>query len=373
MTELTEDQKQFLKLKGINASEVFDATDLKRSEYSKVMRKHGYKVAYGVTPCAKEKHSLRDSSGNCLQCNPLSLAYAKNHNDGGYIYIAQSLKSQLVKIGSTSNIKKRVTELNAQRYGSQTDWEIVHFIHVGKKRGVIEAEVQNSLKKNYVISHYFKNGIRQSTYEVFDCSVMKASSLLEEVVKTALGTTSESTPQVAIKEMNIKKTTRMSDKQREESLQIKHKYAEAWLDEACQLLSDFYRKKGLEIPKVRVLFGFSTSGHKIDKELGNHEGECLSTRWTEDGTILITITPLVERAIHALSILGHELVHAIDNCESDHGSDFLNTAQSVGYDIVMLNKKREIVLSESLHKQFITFAEMLGRFPSIKLKKLNSK
>jgi hypothetical protein len=358
---------------GIREDETLDVSSYSsKAERKHAAQEHGAKVTYGYTPHFKCGYCLKTPSGNCIVCESKNLAYSKNHNDGGYIYIARSLKSQLVKVGSTSNIKKRVTVLNADRYGSQTDWEIVHFMHVEKKRGVIETEVQNLLKENYVISHYFKNGIKQSTYEVFDCSVMKALSLLEEVVKSTLGTTSDSTSLVANEKKKIKKTTRMSDKQREESLPIKHKYAESWLDEGCHLLSDFYKTKGFEIPKVRVLFGFSTSGHKINKDLGNHEGECLSTQWTEDGTILITITPLVERAIHALSILGHELVHAIDNCKSDHGSDFLSTAQTVGYDIVMLNKKREIVLSDSLHKKFITFAEILGKFPSIKLKKLNS-
>ena len=84
------------------------------------------------------------------------------------------------------------------------------------------------------------------------------------------------------------------------------------------------------------------------------------------------MTPLVERAIIALSVLAHELVHAIDNCKSDHGSDFLQNAKAVGFDVIKYNKKMEIVLSDFLHKKFTTYAEQLGRFPSIKLKKLNS-
>jgi hypothetical protein len=373
MTQLTEDQKQFLNSKGVIDSEIFDATNLKKSEYSKLMRELDYKVAYGVTPCAKGNHSLRDRNGNCLQCNPLILAYAKNHNDGGYVYIAHSKSSKLIKIGSTSNISKRGATLKEHQYGSQSDWEIAYYTYVEKKRGAIETEIQTLLKEHYVISHYFKNGVKQSTYEIFNCSVNKALSLLKEVVAKKVDITAKLADHSSDASTKLKKVRKvLTEEQREALLPIKHKYAEAWLDEACQLISDFYKEKGFEVSKVRVLFGFTTSGHDNRKSLGNHEGECLSKQWTDDETIIILVTPLVERAIIALSVLAHELVHAIDNCKSDHGSDFLQNAKTVGFDVIKYNKKVEIVLSDFLHKKFTTYAEQLGRFPSIKLKKLNS-
>lgn len=373
MTQLTEGQKLFLKSKGVINSEIFDATNLKKSEYSKIMRELDYKVAYGVTPCAKGNHSLRDRNGNCLQCNPLILRYAKNHNDGGYVYIAHSKSSKLIKIGSTSNISKRGKSLKDPQYGSQSDWEIAHYTYVEEKRGAIEKEIQTLLKEHYVVSHYFKNGVKQSTYEIFNCSVKKATSVLKEVVAKNCDSKANTSKQVSNILTKVNKVRKViTEDQREALLPIKHKYAEAWLDEACQLISDFYKGKGFEVPKVRVLFGFSTSGHKSSKELGNHEGECLASQWTEDETVLITITPIVERAIHALSVLAHELVHAIDNCSSDHGSTFLANAKAVGFDVITLNRKKEIVLSDLLHKEFINYAEQLGRFPKIKLKKLNS-
>ena len=58
MTQLTEDQKLFLKSQGVNANEVFDATNLTPKEYSKIMRDEGYKVAYGVTPCSLRTRSF---------------------------------------------------------------------------------------------------------------------------------------------------------------------------------------------------------------------------------------------------------------------------------------------------------------------------
>ena len=283
MTQLTEDQKLFLNSKGVIDSEIFDATNLKKSEYSKIMRELDYKVAYGVTPCAKGNHSLRDRNGNCLQCNPLILAYAKNHNDGGYVYIALSKNSKLIKIGSTSNITKRGATLKEHQYGSQSDWEIAHYTYVDKKRGAIEKEIQTLLKEHYVVSHYFKNGVKQSTYEIFNCSVKKAISILIDVLANNLDPISHTSKQVSAELTNVRKVRKVvTEEQREALLPIKHKYAEAWLDEACHLISDFYKEKGFEVSKVRVLFGFTTSGHDNRKSLGNHEGECLSKQWTDD-------------------------------------------------------------------------------------------
>jgi hypothetical protein len=370
MTQLTEDQKLFLNSKGVIDSEIFDATNLKKSEYSKIMRELDYKVAYGVTPCAKGNHSLRDRNGNCLQCNPLILAYAKNHNDGGYVYIALSKNSKLIKIGSTSNITKRGATLKEHQYGSQSDWEIAHYTYVDKKRGAIEKEIQTLLKEHYVVSHYFKNGVKQSTYEIFNCSVKKAISILNDVLANNLDPISHTSKQVSAELTNVRKVRKVvTEEQREALLPIKHKYAEAWLDEACQLISEGFKQRGYEVPKVRVLFGFTTSGHDNRKSIGNHLGECLSKKWTEDETIVITVTPLAERTIDALSVLAHELVHAIDNCQNDHGGDFLNLAKALGFDVIEFNKKKEIVLSKLLHEEFSAYEQILGRFPLLKLKK----
>ena len=370
MTQLTEDQKLFLNSKGVIDSEIFDATNLKKSEYSKIMRELDYKVAYGVTPCAKGNHSLRDRNGNCLQGNPLILAYAKNHNDGGYVYIALSKNSKLIKIGSTSNITKRGATLKEHQYGSQSDWEIAHYTYVDKKRGAIEKEIQTLLKEHYVVSHYFKNGVKQSTYEIFNCSVKKAISILIDVLANNLDPISHTSKQVSAELTNVRKVRKVvTEEQREALLPIKHKYAEAWLDEACQLISKGFKQRGYEVPKVRVLFGFTTSGHDNRKSLGNHLGECLSKKWTEDETIVITVTPLAERTIDALSVLAHELVHAIDNCQNDHGGDFLNLAKALGFDVIEFNKKKEIVLSKLLHEEFSAYEQILGRFPLLKLKK----
>jgi predicted GIY-YIG superfamily endonuclease len=183
MTELTSEQKEFLILYGIKSNEIIDASGLRREEYSAIMKANNIKVAYGVTPCAKNNHSLRNRSGNCLQCYPASIGYEKNHNRGGFVYIAQSKVGKIIKIGTTENILARTKTLNEQRYGTQSDWYIPVAREVAKNCGQIEKAMHAELKKYYVFGNYFKDGKKQSTYELFKYPIGKAKKLLDQIVE----------------------------------------------------------------------------------------------------------------------------------------------------------------------------------------------
>ena len=186
MTNLTSEQKEFLSSYGINENEIFNASGLRREEYSVIMRANDFKAAYGVTPCKKNNHSLRNRSGNCLQCYPASIGYEKNHNRGGYVYIAQSKTGEIIKIGTTENILARTKTLNEQKYGSQSDWTIPVAREVSKNCGKIEKALHAELKQFYVFGHYFKDGKNQSTYELFEYPIGSATQLLDEIID-ALG------------------------------------------------------------------------------------------------------------------------------------------------------------------------------------------
>jgi len=182
MSKLTVEQQIFIENMGILPHQIFDATNLTRQQYAKVMIENGYQVAYGVTPCQKANHTLRNRAGNCLQCFPLSSVYKKNHERGGYVYIAYSHSTDLIKIGTTGNVNKRVKSLNEQMYGGTNDWTISLYKHVDKDCGDIEKQLHSALQKFHVTSHYFKDGKEQATYEIFNYPLEKAFKLLKEIV-----------------------------------------------------------------------------------------------------------------------------------------------------------------------------------------------
>lgn len=75
MLNLTEEQKTFLDKYNLNIDMVFDASWMKRKEYSPIMKELEKHIAIGVIPCAKAWHTMRTSFWSCLQCNTQSIAY----------------------------------------------------------------------------------------------------------------------------------------------------------------------------------------------------------------------------------------------------------------------------------------------------------
>jgi hypothetical protein len=362
--KLSKEQQEFIHSMDIDPSRIFDASNMSRKEYSKIMQENNFEIATGVTPCKKGNHTLRDKSGNCVQCNPLSITHKRNHHRSGYVYIAHSVISNLIKIGTTKNFTNRQKTLNNEAYGGYSDWIIYNYIYTNENCGALERKMHSALKKHCAISQYFKNGTPQSTYELFNFPPQKAKKLLSELLnQKILNENSLDRNQRIIEKRSQRKNRTWTDKNREDRLEIKHKYGEAWLDEACQLICENFSKKGFLIPKIRVLFGFSTSGHNNKKEKGNHKGECLSRAWTHDKVNIISITPVARRAIDALSTLGHEIIHAIDDCENQHGKRFIEIAEALNFGVI----GKETYLSDKLHEEFIEIEEKVGRFPAVEL------
>lgn len=140
-------------------------------------------------------------------------------------------------------------------------------------------------------------------------------------------------------------------------------YAEQWLAEACKLFEPIFSKKGYTIPSVRALYGFSIDGYS-SKQKRQDLGECLPSTYTYDGQIIIVITPLRSYGIDVLSILGHELVHAVDDCENQHGDVFRKIASDIGYEFIGITTYP----GKSLLNDLRTFSNELGKFPAIKLR-----
>lgn len=84
MLNLTEEQKTFLDKYNLNIDMVFDASWMKRKEYSPIMKELEKHIAIGVIPCAKAWHTMRTSFWSCLQCNTQSIAYINRRHEKHY-------------------------------------------------------------------------------------------------------------------------------------------------------------------------------------------------------------------------------------------------------------------------------------------------
>jgi hypothetical protein len=146
---------------------------------------------------------------------------------------------------------------------------------------------------------------------------------------------------------------------RNEDRPVVHKYAEAWLNEAVNLLRPSFEEAGLEIPPVHLSVGFSTDGYK-PKAKKNTIAVCHARCMTTDGINEIYISPIVHEPVDVLSILVHELIHAVDDCKSGHGQRFQEISLALGCSdnlSVPLSKCRQSI------ERYRNIANQLGRYP----------
>lgn len=134
---------------------------------------------------------------------------------------------------------------------------------------------------------------------------------------------------------------------------------EQWLIEAVDHLTPIFERMGYTIPPVKVSVGFPSTGGK-----GRHLGQCWSSKSSEDGTNQIFIAPHLETPIDFLDTLVHELVHAVDDCESGHGDNFKKIALDVG----LKGPMRSAGAGDALREDLFRIAEKLGSFPHGRLR-----
>lgn len=142
-------------------------------------------------------------------------------------------------------------------------------------------------------------------------------------------------------------------------LEAKHRYAEAWLDNAVELYRPIFAAGGHEIPPVLMSVGFADDGYKPSRKR-NALAICYSRQFSPDGINQIIVTPLRTEPLDLLWLLGHELIHAVDDCVHGHGPVFDEIAQMVGY---WPNKKATINDLKKFDEMTALMAKKLGRYP----------
>jgi hypothetical protein len=183
--ELSEIEKTFLIKYGIDEEKIFDATGLSKAKYNDEMEGSNFLVAAGVSPCNRGGHKLRTRHGHCAICNPENLNYKKRFSESANVYIAYSVKIDLIKIGYCTSIDERQKQLQSEKYGNTSDWSIVASVYV-KNAGAVESSLHSALRDKRVTKKYFKNGSDISASELFKCDINYAKKLLIEKSGNAL-------------------------------------------------------------------------------------------------------------------------------------------------------------------------------------------
>ena len=103
---------------------------------------------------------------------------------------------------------------------------------------------------------------------------------------------------------------------------------EEYLQKAKDELNErVYKQAGYEIPEVKISCSWALGpADKNKKTLG----QCVPRSWSKANINEIMIMPTVDDSEQVIDTLAHELVHAVDDCESGHGAGFRKICLAVG-------------------------------------------
>lgn len=138
-----------------------------------------------------------------------------------------------------------------------------------------------------------------------------------------------------------------------------HKTREQWLEAAVEELKPLFEEVGVELPQVRVSVGWPSSRGlaKNAKVIG----ECWKKSVAEDGVSQIFISPLLGE--EGLAVLVHELIHAWDDCKSQHKGEFARVAKAVG----LVGKMTVTTPGDELIEKLKVIQNTLGDYPHSRL------
>ena len=137
---------------------------------------------------------------------------------------------------------------------------------------------------------------------------------------------------------------------------------EEYLMAGVKELSKLFKQAGYTVPKdVKVTMSLPTKNARPSKI--QTIGQCFARSASDGGINEILITPLLNNSVDVLSVLTHELVHAIDDCQHGHQAPFKRIAEAVGLEGKMTATTAGIELTEKIK----AIVKKLGRYPHKKL------
>jgi hypothetical protein len=130
---------------------------------------------------------------------------------------------------------------------------------------------------------------------------------------------------------------------------------EHWLQRAISRYIQQWAKLGVTVPAdVRVTCGFPGGGSPTKRI-----GECWPRSRSQQGVNEVFINPVLADSGAVLNVLGHELVHAVDDCQHKQGAVFSRICAKVGYS----GGKNAMAEAQSALDFQASVAKALGDYP----------
>lgn len=183
MAKLTQEQLLFLKSQHISPSLVFDASGYSKADRTMLMEHAGKPFYFGDALCKKAGHSLRTKSGHCMQCDTSKIAYQLRSTATGFVYLAFSPSTKLVKVGySKYHPQERAELLRNEAYGNIRDWDVKRVVKFEKDAGRIEFSIHAKLEQYLKpITYKRANGQLIECREIFCCDIELAKKEFDAI------------------------------------------------------------------------------------------------------------------------------------------------------------------------------------------------
>lgn len=140
------------------------------------------------------------------------------------------------------------------------------------------------------------------------------------------------------------------------TLATKFSTREEWLVAAVEKLAPlFVVLAGENLPRVRVSVGWPGGRGKKNSVIG----QCWATSQSADKVSEVFVSPVLDEDLRVLDVLAHELVHAVDDCQSGHRGRFAKIAKAIGLE----GKMTATVAGDKLKERLQTIAADLGAYP----------
>lgn len=132
---------------------------------------------------------------------------------------------------------------------------------------------------------------------------------------------------------------------------------EKWLTLAAENLSNWLVEVGETRPEVSISVGFPGGRANRNRTVGQCWKRSCSAR--EVNQIYISPIRGEEDTVAVLATVLHELIHAVDDCESGHRGNFIKIARKIG----LVPKWTTSTPGEELKERLEGLAERIGPFP----------
>lgn len=185
MAKLTQDQLLFLKSQHISPSLVFDASGYSKADRTAIMEREGKLFYFGDALCQLAGHSLRTKAGHCMQCGTAKIAFQLRSSATGFVYLAFSPSTKLVKVGySKYHPQERAELLRNEAYGNLRDWDVKRVVRFEKNAGRIEFSIHAKLEP-YLKPVIYKRGNGQliECREIFCCALELAEKEFDSLTQ----------------------------------------------------------------------------------------------------------------------------------------------------------------------------------------------